>query len=226
MENSDFRLYAIGTVASDLITGNKPIKVMLHELAGYTDGAIEDKKISGSVKSSDNKVFAVNMESSGTVDAVWMNNNSNRVTAPNVRVGEKVEIWRYADVDKYYWKTMGSELDLRRLEHVKWVFVNTKGGTLQIDDSNSYSVTISTLNKMISIHTSNSDGELTTYDLNIDTKAGVVELVDGRKNSIRLESASDTLTINTNNAVNVNTVNATVKADTFTVLSKKTHINP
>lgn len=226
MEQSDFRLYGIGTVASNLITGNNPIKVKIHELAGYDDGPVEDKKVGGNVKSSDGKVFAVKLESSGTVDAVWMNNNSNRVTAPNVRIGEKVEIWRYGDVDKYYWKTMGSELDLRRLEHVKFVFVNTQGGDAKISDDNSYSITISTLNKMLSIHTSMSDGELTTYDFAIDTKEGKVSLADGKGNSALLESGSDTWTINSNNAVNVVTPNATIKADTFTVQSKKTHINP
>lgn len=226
--SSGFKLYAIGTVASDLISGNAPIKVFLHEIMSNVDGAIgDDNNISENVKTSDNKVYAINMNSSGTVNAVWINNNSNRVTPPNVRSGEKVEIWKYEDSDKYYWKTMGSELDLRKLEHVKWVFVNTDAsGETQINDSNSYSFTMSTLNKMAKLHTSDSNGELTTHDIELDTKEGKLSYKDGKGNFFELTSGDDGFTLSTNNSVNIITQNANVKASTVIIQSDKTSINP
>lgn len=225
---SGFKLYAIGTVASDLVNGNAPIKVFLHEIMSNVDGAIgDDNNISETVKTSDSKVYAINMNSSGTVNAIWLNNNSNRVTPPNVRSGEKVEIWKLGDSDKYYWKTMSSELDLRKLEHVKWVFVNTSAaGETQIDDSNSYSFTMSTLNKMMKIHTSDSDGELTTHDIELDTKEGVLKYKDGKGNFFELTSSDDGFTLNTNNKVNVITNEATITANTLTIQTNKTSINP
>lgn len=234
--SSELKLYAVGTVAEDLIVGNKSIKVQLHEIMNNIDGEIgNDNNISSNVKSSDGKVYSVNMNSSGTVPAVWLKNNSNRVTPPNVRKGEKVEVWRLGSTDKYYWKTMSDELDLRKLEHVKWVFVNTKvEGETRIDDSNSYSFTISTLNKLVSLKTAENDGEFTSYKIELDTKEGVLEIIDGRGNFLKLNSRDDGFTINTNNKVdiistneaNVITKTAVVKADTLTIQTNKTSINP
>ena len=233
---SQFELYCIGTVMTDLINGNTPIEVMPHELISNIDGDIGAKEeIQSTVNTSDGKVHNVNMSKGNVLTAIWINNNSNRVTPPNVRKGEKVEVYKFGDSDKYYWKTMGSELDLRKLEHVKYVFVNVPdGGETQIEDSNSYSFTVSTLNKFIKIHTADNNGELTTYDLELDTKEGKVSLIDGRGNFIELDSSQDTFNLNTNNAVNVTTTSevnvvtktAVVKADTLTVLTNKTSINP
>lgn len=233
---SQFELYCIGTVMTDLINGNTPIEVMPHELISNIDGDIGAKEeIQSTVNTSDGKVHNVNMSKGNVLTAIWINNNSNRVTPPNVRKGEKVEVYKFGDSDKYYWKTMGSELDLRKLEHVKYVFVNVPdGGETQIEDSNSYSFTVSTLNKFIKIHTADNNGELTTYDLEIDTKEGKVSLRDGRGNFLELDSSQDTFNLNTNNAVNITTTSevnvvtktAVVKADTLTVLTNKTSINP
>lgn len=232
--SSKFGIYAIGTVTSDLVTGNAPINVMLHELMGNVDGEIGNtSKIAVNTKASDGKVYAVNMESSGTVSAIWLSNNSNRVTPPNVRKGEKVEIWKYADTDKYYWKTMTTEFDLRKLEHVKWVFVNTNAEGAEISDSNSYSFTVSPLNKIVSLHTSANDGECTEFDFIADTKQGVFMLKDGRGNIISLESYQDGWKVDVKNQVDIiaaNTANiitkeANITADTLTIKTKKTSIN-
>lgn len=234
--SSAYKLFAIGTVAEDLIVGEKSIKVMLHEIMSNVDGEIgNDDIINKNITSSDGRVYAVNMNSSGTVPAIWLNNNSNRVTPPNVRKGEKVEVYKYADSDKYYWKTMGTELDLRRLEHVKWVFVNTNiEGETKIDDSNSYSFTASTLNKFMGMHTAANNGEITTFDVGIDTKEGIVFVRDGRGNLIELQSAEDRFIVKVNNIVdiiganeaNITTSKATIKADTLTIMTDKTSINP
>ena len=234
--SSKLNLFAVGTVASDLIVGNVEIQVHLHEIMSNVDGVIgSDNNISTNVKSSDNKVYAINMNSTGTVPAIWLKNNSNRVTPPNVRKGEKVEVWKYADSDKYYWKSMSDELDLRRLEHVKWVFVNTSTESeARIDDSNSYSFTMSTLNKFCKLHTADNNGEFTSFDLEIDTKEGIIDVHDGRGNTIKLISKEDgfllevgnKIDIIAGNTVNVITKDATVKADTLTILTNKTSINP
>lgn len=201
-DSSLFRIYGIGTVANQLITGNEPISVFLHELTGFVDGVIGDDIKTNTVKSSDGKVYSVKVNTSNIVKAVWINNNSNRVTPPNVRPGEKVEIWTYGDSDKYYWKTMGSELDLRGLEHVKYVYKNTDE-TVAVDDSNSYTYTISTLNKLVVLNTSANNGELTSYNIGLDTMNGTYQILDGRDNHIKLLSGDDRLDVNVNNAVSM-----------------------
>lgn len=248
---SKFKLYCIGTVMTDLISGNAPIDILPHELITNIDGDVGAKdKLADTVTASDGSVYNVNMNKGSVLTAIWHSNNSNRVTPPNVRKGEKVEVYQYGDSDKYYWKTMGSELDLRKLEHVKYVFVNVPGGgETQIEDSNSYSFTVSTLNKFIKIHTADNNGELTTYDFEIDTKEGIVKLIDGRGNKVELLSGTDTLTVKTNNilnlitdnevnvttdiinavgttSVNIKTGKANIVADTISIMSGKCSINP
>lgn len=248
---SDFKLFCIGTVMTDLITGNEPIDIMPHELITNVEGDIgERENVSKTVNTSEGKVHNINLDKGSVITAVWLSNNSNRVTPPNVRKGEKVEVYRYGDSDKYYWKTMSPELDLRKLEHVKYVFVNDSSQDLvQIDDSNCYSFTVSTLNKFIKIHTADNNGELTTYDLEIDTKEGRVKLLDGKGNYAELDSAQDEMTFKTNNKLNIITDNevyvktdkvnviadsevniktgkANVDADVVTIKSNRTNINP
>lgn len=233
---SDFKLFCIGTVMSDLIKGNTPIDILPHELITNIDGDVGERdNVSKTVNTSDGKVHNVNLDKGNVITAIWLSNNSNRVTPPNVRKGEKVEVYRYGDSDKYYWKTMSPELDIRKLEHVKYVFVNDSGtAPVQIDDSNSYSFTVSTLNKFIKIHTADNNGELTTYDLEIDTKEGKVKLLDGKGNFFELDSSQDAMTLKTNNKldiitdneVNVKSTNVNVDADVVTIRSNKTNINP
>ena len=243
MSESKFGRYAIGTVLTDLMPGSKEIKVMPHEVMADVEGDLEAKEtVNKQITDSAGSTHDVKLDVENALTATWYNPNSNRVTPPNVRKGEKVEIYKFADSSKYYWKTMGNELDLRRLEDVVYVFVNTKDEKeTVINDSNSYTLNISTLNKMIKIQTADNDGEATTYKLYMDTKDGRVVLEDGRGNTVGLDSATDTFNIKTNNEVNIDAANvvnvsavtinliagttANVSASTVNVNASKVNIN-
>ena len=221
MSESKFGRYAIGTVLTDLMPGSKEIKVMPHEVMADVEGDLEAKEtVNKQITDSAGSTHDVKLDVENALTATWYNPNSNRVTPPNVRKGEKVEIYKFADSSKYYWKTMGNELDLRRLEDVVYVFVNTSDEKeTVINDSNSYTLNISTLNKMIKIQTADNDGEATTYKLYMDTKEGQVVLEDGRGNKVGLDSPTDTFSIKANNEVNIEgatTVN--VKSTTVNVV--------
>lgn len=247
---SKFKLYCIGTVAEDLITGNKAIKVYPHEHIANVEGDIEQSDtMSKQSKDSQNRSYNVTVNTKVTITAVWRNPNSNRTTPPNVRRGETVEVYQYDNTDKYYWTTIGNELDLRGLEHVEYVYVNDPEAK-EINDSNSYKVIYSTLNKLIGFRTADNNGEATTYEKILDTKNGVDILVlDGFGNSIILNSTEGGLNISTNTHVTINTVHAnisasetcnidtkianisasdstTIKTGVMTILSDRTDINP
>ena len=242
-ETSKFRRFSIGTVLTDLMPGSKTINILPHEVIADFDGDLESiDTVNKQITNSTGDTFDVKLEVGKAITATWYNPNSNRVTPPNVRKGEKVEIYQFGDAKKYYWKTMGNELDLRRLEDVVYVFVNARAeGIDTIDDSNSYTFNISTLNKMIKLQTADNDGELTTYKLYIDTKEGQVVLEDGRGNKVGLDSATDTFKIKTNNEVNIEAANvvnvsavtinliagttANVSASTVNVNASKVNIN-
>jgi hypothetical protein len=213
-DKSKFKRYCIGTVAEDLITGNKAIKIYPHEHVANIEGEIDKvDSVNKQSKDSENKSYNVSVDTKNTITAIWLNHNSNRVTPPNVRAGEKVEVYQYDNTDKYYWMTMGNELDLRGLEHVEYVYVNDPEAKV-INDKNSYKVIYSTLNKLVGFRTADNDGEATTYEKMLDTKNGVDILVlDGFGNSIILNSNEGGLNITTNTHVTIKTSTANIETE-------------
>lgn len=215
LNTSKYKLYTIGTVASDLIEGYAPIEVYPHEiLPNYTGDINKIDDVNMNVLNSEGKSFNVALEHKRVLTAVWLGDGTNRVTPPNVRKGEKVLIYRYADVDLYYWTVKGLELDLRRLEHVTHMYVNTGDENVKVvDEKNSYYTTMSTLNKYFKIHLSDNDGEVTTYDIVADAKSGYLQLRDGKQNSITIDSIADKVSITANREISL-------KADTIGLYAK------
>ena len=128
-------------------------------------------------------------------------NNPNRYTAPNVCKGEKVIIYRYSNADRYFWDTLGFELNLRKEDHVMDVYSdkpnidedNVKAGKDE-DLEDTYYILKSPRDKIIKLHTTDKYGEYTTYDITIKTDDGYAELIDGKGNFIKLDSTTDSLT--------------------------------
>ncbi len=217
---SKFKLYCIGTVAEDLITGNKAIKIYPHEHIANVEGDIEQtESVNKQSKDSQNRSYNVTVNTKVTITAIWRNPNSNRTTPPNVRRGETVEVYQYDNTDKYYWMTIGNELDLRGLEHVEYVYVNDPEAK-EINDSNSYKVIYSTLNKLVGFRTPDNNGEATTYEKMLDTKRGIDVLVlDGFGNSIILNSTEGGLNITTNTHVTIKTSTANIETENCNITS-------
>lgn len=215
---SKFKRYCIGTVAEDLITGNKAIKIYPHEHIANVDGDIEQTdSVSKQSKDSQNRSYNVSVNTKVTITAIWRNPNSNRTTPPNVRRGETVEVYQYDNTDKYYWMTISNELDLRGLEHVEYVYVNDPAAK-EINDSNSYKVIYSTLNKLVGFRTSDNNGEATTYEKMLDTKRGIdIIVLDGFGNNIILDSNEGGLNITTNTHVTLKTTNAIIETETCSI---------
>jgi len=191
----------MATVAEDKILGTNDIKVFPIEFMSEHEGNIndeEDKK----VMSNDESMGTVQSttKKSVTLNAQWVNiGGSNRITAPDVMKGETVLLFKYGSSDKYYWTTFFTEPDLRRREAVLELYGNeTEFGKI-LNKENSYWKLIDTVNKVIHLHTSDNDGELTTYDFILDTKNGSFSITDGRKNQIILNSKKDHLTLNVPN---------------------------
>ena len=227
LQTSRYRMYGIGTVASDLIVGNKNIKVYVHEILANYSGDINKKDhVTKVVKDSDGGAHSVDIDEHRQLEEViWAPSDTNRVTPPNVRKGEKVIVWQYGDFNKFYWTKLGLELDLRRLEHVTHVYVNTDDEEENpINSDNSYWTTISTLNKFVRLHTSDNDGEHTTYDITIDTKTGKLEVEDGKGNYIHMISFMDTINVNALKDINLTSKNE-INLTTNVINMKANEIN-
>lgn len=221
MEDSKFKIYSLGIVAKDKPTGTDTITVMpiehitdtkgdINQESDYESKAKDHKKVPNQTKS----------VSKNTIDAVWIPlGGSNRISSPDVIAGETVLIFTYADTNEFYWTTYLREPSIRRLEKVMYGFSNMSSGarTEAFDRETSYWFEVDTMNKYVKLHTSENDGEFTTYDFIINTKEGSVEIKDGVGNSVLMNSKEGTLTANLNNEVIINTPTTTINSPTITL---------
>lgn len=219
---SEFKIYSLGIVVETKPPGTDYIMVTpIETLNIQKSGAIKDSKtkFEGTLKQPDSKGFKTEVSSTNYLKAKWLPlGNSNRLTAPDVVGNETVILFKFGDVDEYYWTTIFREVELRRQETVLYAFSDIKSGMSAFDKSTSYWAEVDTKNKSVKLHTSANDGELTEYDVIIDTKSGTFTIKDKKNNSVILTSATDTLTITTNNNVTIKSAN-TVNIQTGTSVS-------
>ena len=184
--------YSIGIVAANKPLTSMEIEVTPREDLTMANGEVTDNLSTANSKGkdADGASFETTTRSSTTLSARWLPLGSNRKTAPDVRRGEKVMIWKFADADKYYWSSLEYNAKLRKLETVIFAISNTQDEDADADGDNTYFFEFSTHNKRVHLHTSVSDGEPFGYDFMFDTKNGSVTLKDTIDNLIHLDSAA------------------------------------
>lgn len=229
MNESNLKLYSLGIVTKDKLPGDDYIEVCPIEKFSIQESnelGKKEKIDKSSLKDSNNKGFDTEVKHSNVVKAKWISLGvSNRTTAPDVYKSETVLLFKFADVNEYYWTTIFREPNLRRQETVLYSYSNLKSGLEAYDLDTSYYFLVDTRNKKIVLKTSNNDGELTTYNVTIDTKKGSVEIKDGKNNFIQLDSEKDTLTATTNSSVVINTKNFVVNAQSTTINTTNFNLN-
>ncbi|TXI11111.1 MAG: hypothetical protein E6Q68_06860 [Polynucleobacter sp.] len=190
-KSSGFRLYSIGIAAANLELNSIDLEVTPTEDMPMVDGELTSnvKESTTKGKETEKSNYSVNTKSTVTVTASWLPIfKSNRLTAPNVRRGEKLILMRFSDADKYYWDTFSDDAHLRKLETVIYNYSNTRKEEEKNTPDKSYWMEISTHKKLIHLHTSKNDGEHCVYDIQVDTKNGQVVIIDDIGNFISLNS--------------------------------------
>jgi len=215
MEQSRLIMYSLAYVVEDSIEDNPHIKVhpieIISDHTGSTNEVATENINTKDINGNNINVIA---NKAMSITAKWVNfMEPNRLTAPNVKKGETVMLWKYAG-DRYFWTTFYNELDLRTREKATYVFSNKSGIKDASKISQLYYYTIDTINKFIRLHTDSKDGEATSYDIEINTKEGLLTILDGEGNQIELNSVSGELTIDTNKAVTINSPNVTINTTT------------
>lgn len=167
--------------------------------------------------------------STQTIHATWLPSGSNRFTAPNLRVGEEVEVLQQADTDIYYWRPLGISEKYRKLETVVWGISATRDESSDsMDPDNRYWIEFSSHSKKISLTTSMVDGEAARYSFSFDLAEGVVNLMDHKGNRASLESKHDIWTLLTSRGckfeLNKKDLSATVPGNTSIVTDGTTDI--
>ncbi len=249
-ETSKYRIYSTGIVVEDNIDNLTRIKItpleqhfdLEHPRLDHEeewDVEVNNLKVKGTGEHKPDYLPNKEVAVFNKTNWLWCNwvslLNPNRTTPPNVGKGEKVLILQYSNNGEFLWITESTDLNLRKEEHV----VTTYSAKDKLDPTEDpikdrYSFTVSTRDKIISLHTTDKYGEFTTYDIEIDTKAGNIEIRDGLANSIKLDSAKDAFEIITKKEITTTTTKHHEKASEkhsteapeIFILGGITHINP
>jgi len=208
---SQFKLYSLGIVVEDKARDSDYIKVYPTEMLPFNQGPIKDQKakVESEVPDSSGVARKTDTKMDSTLVCKWLpGDSSNRMTSPDVCANETVLIYRFADTDEYYWRTIFREPSIRRLETVYYVFGNLKEPLKEFNKDTSYWFMVSTHDKIVQLHTSKCDKdpkEPYIYDLTLDTGRGILTITDDIKNTITLNSKDGVLKITTNKQVVVET---------------------
>jgi len=207
----------MGIVVQTKKLGDDRILVCPIEDLTMIDGLISKYKQDFQVSMPDisGKLVETKLVGDGHLVAKWIPlSQSNRVTPPDVVAGETVLIYQYADTDEYHWDTVFNEPSLRRLERVLHMYSNLRTGNKPYDRNSSYWFEVSTTDKLVQLHTSNSDGERVMYDIILNTDSSTLTVKDDQGNSVILDSIAGSLKTVTNKTVDVTTDVVNVHAAT------------
>ena len=239
MQISKFHYYSLGIVAANKLLSSKDIEVTPIEISPMVNGEISDSAtpITATSVDANGRVYSLTSNTTNSIKATWLPiGNSNRMTSPDVRRGEVVMIYRFADTDKFYWEVHENNMDLRKLETVIYAFSDTTTEGAAIDATNSYFMEISTHKGVVHLHTSNTNGEACIYDIQLNAKTGFLQIMDDQGNFFKFDSVAGQITAANKNgsSLDINKVNINLNCvgnismnagGQFTLTTSKSTIN-
>ena len=199
MQSSVFRPVSMGRVAENKDLEKHIIEVIPVEIMPMADGVVDSKahEVEEEYIDIDGRKHKINIKHSLSIEATWIPFGSNRVTAADVRVRERVLIQQCADSDKYYWKETGLDDHLRCLETVIYAWSNNSedGVDHRLSLENCYYLEVSTHESHITLGTSKSNGEAFAYTAQIDGKNSLATITDDVGNTFQINSADGIVTL-------------------------------
>lgn len=189
---SKLKIYSLGIVAENKLPSSKEVEVTPIEEMPMLDGELAPVATDYNAKATDalGSSYEDTVELTTTIKAKWLPiGAANRVSAPDVRRGEMVVIYKFGDTDKYFWTTLNEDLKLRKLETVIYAFSGTTNEGAEINADTFYFIEISTHKKLITLHTSKDNGEPFSYDIQLDTNNGKLVITDDVGNYVLLDSS-------------------------------------
>jgi len=188
---SVFHFYSLGIVVENKPRSDNHVNVAPIETNPAYDGEVTLNPMQEISEGIDayGKAYSVKTTSDVSLPCIWLPCGANRVTAPDVRRGMQVEIWRLGDTDDYYWRFMGLDSHLMTLETVIYAWSATpNAGGGAIDVSNCYFFEISTHEGLVTFQNSKANGEPFQYTMQLNTKRGELTITDDIGNALEFDS--------------------------------------
>lgn len=184
--------FGIGRAVENKELSSKTCDLTIIELFAFSEGEVkaDTSDIGYNGPDASGVIKSTKIKFNKSIKAEWLPIGSNRKSAPDIRRGERVQVYRLGDTNRYFWKEMGLDDDLRRLETVIFAISNcSDNDKVKLEASDFYFLEFSTHAKLITLKTSKSDGEPFEYLAQFDTKAGSFLIEDDTDNRIHLVSA-------------------------------------
>lgn len=203
---SKLKLYSVGLVSENKKLSSDEIYVIPIEVTPVVEGEINNdtKDVSVGGVDRNGEPYEVKVKTGSSIVAEWLRlGNTNRRTSPDVRRGERVLLYRFADSDKFYWESMGMDDHLRGLETVVYSWSNTKTEWPAADATKPeqcYTLEIDTHKKLVTFKTNKDtgqtgNGEPYAYTFQLNTAEGYFTITDDVGNYIELDSAETKITL-------------------------------
>lgn len=225
-----------GIVAVNKERNSKVISAWPIDLLPELDDDLTDASEIVEIKAIDDfgkTVFYKARRSAVIKNIVW-GGDTNRLTAPDVRRGERVNIYQVGDDDRYYWSSCGMDDNLRRLETVIRTVNANPDNNKENDETNTWREEWNAHDGHITLQTTMANGEVAAFTIQTNGKTGVYVVEDEKGNMIYLDSVNtDIAMVNADgtmvqlikDTINMKCVNWNVDAENITINSKKTTWN-
>lgn len=190
LETSQLHLHSIGKVSANKAMSSHEISVVPIEYRFSTAEELVTNPTANEVNfKTKGGEETVKVHTDNSITAKWMKSNSNRVTPPDVRRGDRVKIYRLGKTDQYFWEDMNSE-GMKRLETVAYSFNADPNNDTKADHSNAYVFEVSTHNGTVTLATSMANGEKAQFTIQLNGATGVIAVEDEKGNQVYLDSVN------------------------------------
>lgn len=191
-----YHYIGMGTVSENKPLGSRVILYRPVEENPLTPGDMvsENLRLESKFKDSKGIEKTATLYTNTSRDALWLPDDSFRLTAPDVRRGEKVKLYRYGDQVQVYWKEMGDGKGKRRGETI----ILGASGRLDLPNSTKsekdaiieehYRIEMSGHQRIINISTAAANKEVSVYSLLLDGGNGIISLADAEGNELTLDT--------------------------------------
>ena len=193
MFTSKFRIVSLGYVCKDKERNSLLVECWPAEIIPTYEGKLNSEAetwVTEGVNMSGSQ-FKLKVKCTESLKCEWLP-ETQRETPPDVRVGERVLIWQYANSDRYWWTSMGLDDHLRRGEQIKYRFSDLPASeTRDITPEDYVQLDVNTYEGYIHLRTSQANNEPFLHELRLNFAEGVLRYNDDIGNEVFVDSAEN-----------------------------------
>lgn len=189
----------VGVVTSTKETNTDEIMFYSPSLFPTAEGraTTSAKEVESKSKGVDGEEIVSRNLHSNALPATWLNmGDNNRITSPDVREGSKVAIYQVSGQNNYYWSSFGVNATTYRLETViyGWSANPQVSENTEFDVDDFYIMKVSTHEGLISLRTSQRNGEATVFDIQVNAMDGNIAIAGDLKSYLVLDDVQRSMT--------------------------------